>query len=586
MDVESSRLRLRLLDGTISNIDKIIDQNKLKIVLKPHQISMIESMLNLEKHSVTLENGHSLWSSMGICADCTGAGKSFEILGLISVCPYVSKREKIHLQFGNFMYTSTKNSQIDKSNIIVVPHSCIKQWEEYIKTFTSLSYKVIRRRKEIDNYNHSYEDIILVSSTMYNAFISSTQYSWTRVIFDEADTIAISQSLQPKCEFVWFITSSLQNLLFPSGWYFSYSQLSDRRIITRKYIDGIKRNGFIKDSFRMLERNEANNILKFIVLKNPDSYVKSSFELQDPIVNIIHCKTPLYLHVLHGIISGEIMQMLNAGNIHGAIEKTGMNVDTCENIVQSVTQSLETSLNNLELQKQCAMSMTYTRVQDKEKRIQSLDNEINRTKDKITSISERIRNYKSNVCPICIDSLSNPVTLNCCQNIFCFECLSRSLRIKSVCPMCRQNVNFENASVIDDTGKSSNTHAKLPTKEEALINIITTNKNGKFLVFSSHDKSFENINDSLNSAQINHSKLLGNASRISNTLNEYKHGDLSVLLLNTNHYGTGLNLENTTDLIFFHKMTPDMEKQVIGRAQRYGRTTSLRIHYLCQDNEL
>jgi len=421
---------------------------------------------------------------------------------------------------------------------------------------------------------------------MYNTFISSTQYSWTRVIFDEADTIAISQSLQPKCEFVWFITSSLQNLMFPSGWYFCYSQLNERRIITRKYIDGIKRNGFIKDTFRMLERSEANNILKFIVLKNPDSYVKSSFELQDPIVNIIHCKTPLYLHVLHGIISGEIMQMLNAGNVHGAIEKTGMNIDTCENIVQSVTQSLENTLQNLELQKQCAISMNYARIQDKEKRIQSLDTEINRTKDKIISISERIRNYKSNVCPICIDSISNPVTLNCCQNIFWFECLSRSLRIKSICPMCRQNVNFENASVIDDTGKSNKLQIKLPTKEEALINIITSNKNGKFLVFSSHDKSFENINDSLHSAQISYSKLLGNASRISNTLHEYKNGDLSVLLLNTNHYGTGLNLENTTDLVFFHKMTQDMEKQVIGRAQRYGRTINLQLHYLYQDNEL
>ena len=57
-------------------------------------------------------------------------------------------------------------------------------------------------------------------------------------------------------------------------------------------------------------------------------------------------------------------------------------------------------------------------------------------------------------------------------------------------------------------------------------------------------------------------------------------------MLNTNHYGTGLNLENTTDLIFYHKMSCDMEKQVIGRAQRVGRTSDLNIHYLFQDNEI
>ena len=57
-------------------------------------------------------------------------------------------------------------------------------------------------------------------------------------------------------------------------------------------------------------------------------------------------------------------------------------------------------------------------------------------------------------------------------------------------------------------------------------------------------------------------------------------------MLNTNYYGTGLNLENTTDLIFYHKMSSDMEKQVIGRAQRVGRTSVLNIHYLYQDNEI
>jgi hypothetical protein len=36
----------------------------------------------------------------------------------------------------------------------------------------------------------------------------------------------------------------------------------------------------------------------------------------------------------------------------------------------------------------------------------------------------------------------------------------------------------------------------------------------------------------------------------------------------------------------FHKFDAEIEKQVIGRAQRCGRTTTLNIHYLLNENEI
>ena len=42
----------------------------------------------------------------------------------------------------------------------------------------------------------------------------------------------------------------------------------------------------------------------------------------------------------------------------------------------------------------------------------------------------------------------------------------------------------------------------------------------------------------------------------------------------------GMNLENTTDVIFYHKTETVMYKQVIGRAQRPGRTSCLNVHNL------
>ena len=46
-----------------------------------------------------------------------------------------------------------------------------------------------------------------------------------------------------------------------------------------------------------------------------------------------------------------------------------------------------------------------------------------------------------------------------------------------------------------------------------------------------------------------------------------------------------MNFENSTDIIFVHKMNEEMEQQVIGRAQRLGRKDILNIIYLQYENE-
>jgi SNF2 family DNA or RNA helicase len=83
-----------------------------------------------------------------------------------------------------------------------------------------------------------------------------------------------------------------------------------------------------------------------------------------------------------------------------------------------------------------------------------------------------------------------------------------------------------------------------------------------------------------------YSKLSGSTGRISNIIKKYDDGDIPVLLLNAKHFGSGLNLQMTTDIIIFHRMSSDLEKQVIGRGQRLGRTSTLNVTYLCYDNEM
>ena len=71
-----------------------------------------------------------------------------------------------------------------------------------------------------------------------------------------------------------------------------------------------------------------------------------------------------------------------------------------------------------------------------------------------------------------------------------------------------------------------------------------------------------------------------------NTLNGFKTGVNNVLMLNSTHKGSGLEISSATDIIITHAMDSELEKQVIGRAQRLGRTDPLNVHYILYSNEL
>ena len=56
-------------------------------------------------------------------------------------------------------------------------------------------------------------------------------------------------------------------------------------------------------------------------------------------------------------------------------------------------------------------------------------------------------------------------------------------------------------------------------------------------------------------------------------------------MLNAKYFGAGMNLQMTTDLVIFHRFNAEMEEQIIGRAQRNGRTSPLNVYYLLHENE-
>ena len=118
------------------------------------------------------------------------------------------------------------------------------------------------------------------------------------------------------------------------------------------------------------------------------------------------------------------------------------------------------------------------------------------------------------------------------------------------------------------------------TQIEQVINIVKNNTNGKFLIFSDSDATFDLISNVLENNYIDFKQIKGSARERNSIIQEYKNGKINVILLNTNNNGTGINFPETTDIIFYHKMSDLKEKQAIGRAERIGRKIPLNVHLI------
>ena len=84
---------------------------------------------------------------------------------------------------------------------------------------------------------------------------------------------------------------------------------------------------------------------------------------------------------------------------------------------------------------------------------------------------------------------------------------------------------------------------------------------------------------------ITYHTLRGNKDVIASTIKSFEEGHKRVLFLPTESAGAGLNLVSASHVVLFHAMTPEEEKQVIGRAYRLGRTEPLQVLRLLYEGE-
>jgi len=598
-----------------SNSPKYMDKiNGFKISLKDHQLTLLHSALCLEASAygiVTIES-MKYQSTIGIIADNVGGGKSISVLALISVKPIMESvqlpSQYIHYEsMGFIVYTNDNNKIILNGNLIIVPHSIFLQWDKYIKNFTSIKTLHVNSKKCLNFTLNELKNstIYLVSNTFIVEFLTQVEklvkndkYVFQRVFVDEADNIKLMSKVLPTGLFNWFITSSVENLVFPSGQYTTLKNESEDyswfNTITEN-IQGLKYKNYIKNLFDVITvlKLDALDILGQIICRNDSDYIQSSFQLEQPIIYGYICKTPLSIDYLSSSLVNktELIKFINANDITGLKEKLGFKVESFESISQMLTSNLQKTYNN-EIKHYKYIESLDIDLQDKNERLTKIKKKLDEISDSIHHIESRLIKDEKNVCPICYDTFNNPIcNVNCCGQLFCLSCINHHFNsvksTKTNCPCCRTSIDYNNITIVtnDNVSNSLKKH-ELLKKEEVFENLIKQKPNSKWLIFSGYDGTFDLLVKKLELEGITFSKVNGTNSHIEKLINDFKNGKIKVLLLNAFYYGMGLNLECATDILIYHTLNPELEKQVIGRAQRPGRTIPLTIHLLCHDNEL
>jgi hypothetical protein len=586
----------------------------IKLPLKDHQLTLLESTLCLEASAYGLvEVGNIKYqSNTGIIADNVGGGKSISVLALISVKPFIDYAELpsqfiSHENIGFVVYTKKMNRTILNGNLIIVPHSIFLQWDKYIKKFTNLKTLKVNSQKSLKFLLNDLQDntIYLVSNTFILDFllrvekvVNNDKYLFQRVFVDEADNIKLSSKIAPNGLFNWFITSSVENLIFPSGQYTilkneneDYSWLNTKT----ESIQGLKYKNYIKTLFDVITglKIDVIDILNQIICRNENEYIQLSFQLDVPNIFGYICKSPAALNYLANSLANktELMNFINANDITALKEKLGFNVESQESISQMLTSNLQKTYNN-EIKHYKYIESLDIDTTDKTERLLKINKKIDDITSSIQHIQSRLSMDEKNMCPICRDTLTEPIcNVSCCGQLYCMSCISNYFQsIKSLslsCPCCRTSIGYTNITIISDENNTKLLNKyELPKKEEVFEKLINQNPNSKWLIFSGYDGTFNTLIKKLELDGITFSKVLGTNSHIEKLINDFKIGKIKVLLLNACYFGMGLNLECATDILIYHTLNHELEKQVIGRAQRPGRTTPLNIHLLCHTNEM
>ena len=337
--------------------------------LKQHQRIAVKAVLDYEEIKTIVSIDQKISSNAIVLVEPLGSGKSFEILATIGISPLPRATPSIH-HAGSYtgatmLMQNNSHDALITSTLIVVSSSVLAQWEQLIKTGTTLSCARIgsmhdlRKLQEIMTMR-TYPDIVLVKCGLVSgSFVIPGEIQgkdqrhmieaiqsltgprvWARVVIDDFDTLGLAGT---------YMTNALSTIYVSASYEFDRYNATRFPKNTSVYTNIIDA---VQSSKTLFARIWDVNFTAFTIASSKDLIDKST---SMPIVEIYKC---VYINPDDKIIglvgdigADAVVEMLNGDAINAAAERLGMVVactaDIFKRILDTKYQQYEKSIKTL-----------------------------------------------------------------------------------------------------------------------------------------------------------------------------------------------------------------------------------------------
>ena len=628
-----------MIDELTLDSPRAVQPPGFRVALYPHQLALLHQALAFEEQPRTAQNSactaayfgafpnpesYSFRPRIGVLGDKPGAGKSFVALGIVALKRSVAMvPETVGFCDVNLLALAHSDFACVNTNVVVAPHTLFPQWQEYLAR-TDLAHVGINGKRALGAFDcaraHEY-DVVLVSATCFRGFAAAMRDAHgpaikvSRVFFDGFETLNVDGEL--RAGFFWLITSAYRSVLDPSA---------RRRPGYRDAMDVLGGRGFMHRLVRACDASVPTGLMGALIVKSADAFVDAVLPRVEH--DVIPCKDPHATAVLQDAVTPAVVELLasaTAENLEGAVAELGLSRAGDERgLMHAVTRGLRQTIHNLEVSVDASMSVPFSGGdEDRDAFVKPVLAKLGDARRRMASIAARIEvppaatvihslnqangepadgEVAALVCCVCFEPPQPRTVVKCCANSYCLGCIVEWVRRQNSCPTCKRvdvtrdmlvvltpgGTTYDapgDASTVTELGCFPHANSKVHNLR-ILLEALSQQPDRRVLLFSSHDSSFTAVLPVLLAIHMPFAILKGSAGRVHKCVQMFNRGDIRLLLMNTTYAGAGLNLPAATDVIMFQRFDTEAKKQIIGRAQRPGRTTPLVVHYLLHANEM
>lgn len=504
--------------------EKAEQPQQIKTELYPHQTNLVNSMAVFREKMTRgiVHNNQALHSKIGIIGDPAGSGKTLSMLAYLAAHGKTIPKVISELvpQSSRFFYSHQlyNITDISGANLVIVPHSLFNQWKSEIATHTTIKYTAVETKRVLKGAELAKSMIegafVLTTSNCYKnvqEYANNYGIHWNNIVIDEASAIYFNTSDPSlRFQFLWLVTNNWLPLIFRNpviskpNLYHLKNRVNMHQDLESWLLDNKSAyyEGSLTSSTFFKEYITFSHPLRSImVLRNSNDALKTSIQLPPIIYEIVKCKPHTTLNsLMHYYDKRRLAAARNAaGQPNGTTTTTQQEVITHDNIA-SIFQ---------------ALSVKFT----------SLSEYVSEQPPRRHELIKR--RVEDNECIICFEKTDLTTIVDCCNSVYCGTCLLKSILLNQKCPTCRETVTCNNMRCIDNI----NPITTMKNKLEAAIDIIKSDPNGKFIVYTTFDNIFYQIYNDFDRLGIKAERIESNLFAMLKTVKNFIEGSTRVLFV-------------------------------------------------------